>query len=429
MKIIFIISILSLSIIYPYTSISNGDINQDSDVNIIDIIQLVDIILFFEGELDELTFWSSDNNQDFNIDVEDIIILVSYILSNQADCNINSSACITDPTICCLDVVPHEIEWIDTTFIQYNGELNDISIVDSTNIQFVGSIDLVGDTRILNNLILYSENKFSINNIIFEPLYYPVALYSICYYSPTDVWVGSNWAASYNGDSWSQIYADQGWEEPIGWINEIYCNNPNDIYFIGSYSSISRFDGLSYQIFNSGRDVVLKDIAGRNNDIWVVGATADHMQSVILRYNNNTWEEYYYTTYISGVYVSTTESTIYGTIRSVCILDDKVYFCGSHGIWTEGSSNDDWISLNPDYFSDQQYQLNKIRGLSENDIYVVGDNGLLNHYNGISWENLSDSTCVNTDFTEVEISFEKVAVSGTNAYSWMHLPYIRIGSK
>jgi hypothetical protein len=57
------------------TIIPSGDLNEDSDINIIDIVMLVDWIL------NENFHYSGDINNDGNMDISDIVILVAIIIN------------------------------------------------------------------------------------------------------------------------------------------------------------------------------------------------------------------------------------------------------------------------------------------------------------------------------------------------------------
>ena len=57
-----------------------GDINCDSEIDVLDIIVLVDAIVNM-GQMDNYQEWSSDMNQDQIIDILDVIIIINLILS------------------------------------------------------------------------------------------------------------------------------------------------------------------------------------------------------------------------------------------------------------------------------------------------------------------------------------------------------------
>ena len=64
------------SCIYSYL----GDLNQDGNINVTDIIFIISIIL---DQIEPTTsqLWSSDYNQDSFVDILDIVSIVDYILN------------------------------------------------------------------------------------------------------------------------------------------------------------------------------------------------------------------------------------------------------------------------------------------------------------------------------------------------------------
>ena len=57
-----------------------GDVNFDSIINILDIIQIVNIILGANLNPTDYELWAADLNQDDNIDILDIVLIVNMIL-------------------------------------------------------------------------------------------------------------------------------------------------------------------------------------------------------------------------------------------------------------------------------------------------------------------------------------------------------------
>jgi len=57
-----------------------GDINNDSLINILDVIQTVNIILGANPTPTDYELWAADMNQDGNIDILDIVLIVNTIL-------------------------------------------------------------------------------------------------------------------------------------------------------------------------------------------------------------------------------------------------------------------------------------------------------------------------------------------------------------
>ena len=56
-----------------------GDINEDGEQNILDIVQLINFILFID-EPTEFEFWAGDINVDSELNILDVVLLVNIIL-------------------------------------------------------------------------------------------------------------------------------------------------------------------------------------------------------------------------------------------------------------------------------------------------------------------------------------------------------------
>ena len=57
-----------------------GDINNDSIINVLDVIQTVNIILGLNPSPTDYELWAADLNQDGYIDILDIVLIVNTIL-------------------------------------------------------------------------------------------------------------------------------------------------------------------------------------------------------------------------------------------------------------------------------------------------------------------------------------------------------------
>jgi hypothetical protein len=56
-----------------------GDVNNDSLINILDVIQTVNIILGANANPTDYELWAADMNQDGNIDILDVVLIVNTI--------------------------------------------------------------------------------------------------------------------------------------------------------------------------------------------------------------------------------------------------------------------------------------------------------------------------------------------------------------
>ena len=56
-----------------------GDINSDSEINVLDVVTLINFILFIE-EPNDYQFWAADINGDISLNIQDVVLLVNLIL-------------------------------------------------------------------------------------------------------------------------------------------------------------------------------------------------------------------------------------------------------------------------------------------------------------------------------------------------------------
>ena len=65
--------------LYVSESSMLGDINQDSVIDVLDVVTLVNFILLINSPTDDQAFWL-DMNQDNLLNVQDIVLIVNIIL-------------------------------------------------------------------------------------------------------------------------------------------------------------------------------------------------------------------------------------------------------------------------------------------------------------------------------------------------------------
>jgi hypothetical protein len=112
-----------------------GDVNQDGEIDVLDIVRIVNIILENDPPPTEYELWASDVNVDESTDVIDIIIIVQVIIGND-DCPYLYSQCSDNFSDCCVDTTSHFVELqIDTLGVVGGfSSLSDVAIINENNI-------------------------------------------------------------------------------------------------------------------------------------------------------------------------------------------------------------------------------------------------------------------------------------------------------
>ena len=63
-----------------FTNIKPGDVNDDGDINVLDVVMTVNIILLLEIPTEYIS-WAADLNYDGFINIMDVVLLVNQILN------------------------------------------------------------------------------------------------------------------------------------------------------------------------------------------------------------------------------------------------------------------------------------------------------------------------------------------------------------
>ena len=147
--------------------------------------------------------------------------------------------------------------------------------------------------------------------------------------------------------------------------------------------------------FGSAEYSILYDVAIIDeNDIWAVGeiylldtlGQPDPNRYNLAFWNGYDWEIKRIPYYYQG-------QLYYHPIQSVFAFGaNDIWFCGNGVIHWDGS---EYIPISIPSSVWGPYQMNKLWGTSSSDLYVVGNNGNIAHYNGQAWTKIETGTELN----------------------------------
>ncbi|MCX7759532.1 MAG: hypothetical protein N2169_08025, partial [bacterium] len=186
-------------------------------------------------------------------------------------------------------------------------------------------------------------------------------------FNENDIWV--NTILRWNGIQWQELSFDQIFYGVR--TNKAWGTSSKDFYVVGDNGFVAHFDGVRWRRIESGTTLPIYDIWGcKVKDKQIIICTAGYVYTAgekkILRINENfsidniQWDSNY-------------------RAHSVWFNKELTIFVSGDGIWQRKLSR--WVQFEglPRYFMD------RIRGNSINDIIVVGNFGLVTHYNGYNW--------------------------------------------
>jgi hypothetical protein len=163
-------------------------------------------------------------------------------------------------------------------------------------------------------------------------------------------------------------------------IDRLWGSSSQNLYGGGAQGGLAYFDGQHWQKLSSGTRVTINDVWGVHNSLTgerlVLCAASnkfDPGERKILRIGQQ----------------NSVDTIAWSPQRRI----HSIWFDRSSALYTAGGGvfvrkeNQDWSEITeiPLIFT------NRIRGVGENDVFVVGDFGLVAHFNGASWHVYADA--------------------------------------
>ncbi len=365
-----------------------GDVNQDGEIDVLDIVRIVNIILENDPPPTEYELWASDVNVDESTDVIDIIIIVQVIIGND-DCPYLYSQCSDNFSDCCVDTTSHFVELqIDTLGVVGGfSSLSDVAIINENNIWVVGEIrteetnqfDSTGTWVNAHNAAHWNGNEWELLTIVPEP--YSWGYFTSIYaFDENNIWLGGSIKVHWNGTDYIPYGSQEDFPSGMGYPRKIWGYEEN-VIFIFDNAGIVHYDGETFEQMESGTEVNLKSISGTGMDnIWVSGKDLDIgiTEHTLLHYDGEQWN-----TIISGNPIwEEIPGMISGVIGGVYTdQPDSVIIVTHLGFYKASVSTlGEGINLFPS--ADWQGSIKSVAGVIGNDIFFGGGGGALWHFNG-----------------------------------------------
>lgn len=329
-----------------------------------------------------------------------LLILVCSFSFLQMDCNDDPPVMPPNNS----DTTSHNFTW--QTFTWGGGgasSINDVTIINDTNIWAVGEIQFTADSTY--NAVHWNGHQWTFVNIPTERFGGTIGnsrLNTIIAFTPNDVWTFSI-AGSYShwdGMQWTTKFVP----ERSGSGTKFWGTSSSNLYLVGTNGSITYYNGSSWQKVESGTTLDLHDIYGAidaktgEQQILAVGSSNIPFNRVVLR--------------IQGISVTTISSLpIEYELSGVWFKPNQHYYVVGDGIFEKNSLNETAWKNKPLDFT--PFFTSAVAGNDINDVFVVGAFGECLHWNGVSWHSYRDLTGLNDGyFGAVYIKKNTVVIGG-----------------
>lgn len=307
-----------------------------------------------------------------------------------------------------IDTTSHNWTWqVDTLGIG-DSYLYDVAIINDTLAYAVGEIHIKDssgkyDTRAYN-VARWNGKKWELQRVTVRDYgsgagYYP--LYAVYAFNQNDVWFASDAdLIQWDGNQFASKAFFMTSIPFTGQVRKMWGTSANNIYCVGKGGAIYHYTGSSWQKIESGTTVTLNDIWGGSNK-WIgnnvvliaAGEKYTSSETKILKLINQKIDSIPWQSQIR-----TRQSIWFGKERGL-------YSCGSgvfryvNGVWKH-------FSEIPAIYT------NLIRGNASNDLVVVGDFGIVGHFNGVTWKEYDELKLPNGNYESVSMKGNLIITAG-----------------
>jgi hypothetical protein len=156
----------------------------------------------------------------------------------------------------------------------------------------------------------------------------------------------------------------------------------NSQYLVGTKGITAYWDGKYYTLIPTSTTLDLTDIWGNDHEVWAVGGPPRNHTSTIQYMNDNTWINVDALTFIGQKHVNSVWVDEKGFSQKgfIGFTGNGVYYYDFGWKTPPDAMMKGYQSRTTNYWFD------RIRGSNLNNVFAVGDYGIILHYNGSNWE-------------------------------------------
>ncbi|HSL90091.1 MAG TPA: hypothetical protein VK870_12375 [Ignavibacteriaceae bacterium] len=329
-----------------------------------------------------------------NLQTADTLLYIDSLLPNQTYqylvSSIQHQVTSNEITVTTLDTTSHNFTWQTWTFGEHgNSVLFDVAILGN-EIWAVGEIymkDSLGNPdNNAYNAIHWDGSEWELKRLNMlsscNPITYP-PLRAIWAFSENNIVVTSGGSIGWF-DGITNIPDCTIRPLLTGSINKLWSSSSNDLYAVGNAGNIAHWNGSKWTKIESGTDVDLLDIWGSpDGTVWACGYTGDYATTVLLRYDGTIWNKVY-----EGNSSNQNNNEYIGPTSGIWTNSKFFTYVASWGkIYRQPNDNILNIKRLTPNFSDVAFAM---RGTDHNNIFIAGQDGLVGHYNGVTYAEFNE---------------------------------------
>jgi hypothetical protein len=327
------------------------------------------------------------------------------------------------------DTTSHNFTWtLDTIGIQ--GQLNDVAIINDTDVWAVGQIYLYDSAAGHEDPTIYNAAHWDGRSWKPIRIWWDSAsnsveqLTAIYAFNDNDIWVSYSGLYHWDGKNW-HTYTGNGVFNNA--LQRIWGTSSQDLYIAERSGNIVHWNGGGFTSISSGTTLPIVDIYGDTNHttgkeeiLCAVSSTPDKLPATQLLHLTGATVTQVYDTGLSNHHVS-----------ALWFKSGERYAVTGDGIFIKNSLDTmAWKYFPPGVVT--SYYTESVCGQDTNDIITAGDYGEVTHYNGSTWKKYTEIPAlypnVIFDLARVQMKGNSVFAVGSTASSFS-LPIILRGKR
>ena len=346
----------------------------------------------------------------FNLNTQDSLLYIDSLLPNQSYkfkvvLNTTNNPQLTTNEVLAqtMDTTSHNFTWQTFEFgvITNQSHLFDVAIINENNIWAVGEIymnDSLGNPDPnLYNLVKWDGFSWKTERVYFrnsQGQFFLAPMKSIFAFSTNDIWIGLDQIIHWNGTQYISVELSNAVFQ--SWINKIWGSSSNDLYIVGSVGNIAHYGGSSvgWKKIESGTSLFLSDIAVNDlGEIFICDGNTAYGQGILLKSTNGN----NFSTFAEGANIPESQlfnPKLYGSFSSIWFDQNNTLYSGGNILFQNKFSKWSYVKSLPENFIGGNpgvyYRgfIDRVRGTSSNNMWIVGDRNTLRHFNGVTWQQI-----------------------------------------
>ncbi|MGH1364851.1 MAG: hypothetical protein ACRBF0_14925 [Calditrichia bacterium] len=334
------------------------------------------------------------------------IVMSFYLILIFVACSCSKNTTPPPPPDVKVDTTSHNFVWQIDTLGPLTTTLNDIVFLTESEALAVGRLsfsDSLGQS-FSYGFARWKSSGWTFEQIEDEPGHSLIGARGVWAIDETNIWFAAGSIFHQEGGA----YAPLSWQRNLNSLDiaiTIWGDSFQNIYSVGAEGLLLFYSNSIWKEPDRLTNIRLTDVGGTPDSeaIWICGRKSTGGASILLKGKEETWSIVWEQGGINSNFYQ-------GELSSL-------WYCGNDSLIIVGGRQIYWQNVMENSTPRQElFELeafpNKVRGQAHNDLFIVGQRGMVWHFNGRTWRNYPELQNIDHEFVSVALKDERVIIVG-----------------